>query len=129
MLNVGLRKARPPARTVSLNGTVLPPIEEMNVVRNTKYTLVTFIPVVLFNQFKYFFNLYFLLLALSQYIEPLSVGLRFSYTAPLELVIILIMVKEAYDDYGRYKRDKEANSKTYNVLTAHGKVQMASADL
>jgi hypothetical protein len=37
-----------------------------NVVCNQKYTLVTFLPVVLYEQFKFFFNLYFLLVALSQ---------------------------------------------------------------
>lgn len=37
-----------------------------NVVCNQKYTLITFLPIVLYEQFKFFFNLYFLLVALSQ---------------------------------------------------------------
>ena len=36
-----------------------------NRVVNTKYTVVSFVPKVLYEQFKYFFNLYFLLVALS----------------------------------------------------------------
>ena len=36
-----------------------------NAVNNQKYTALTFLPLVLFNQFKYFFNLFFLLVALS----------------------------------------------------------------
>ena len=29
------------------------------------------------------------------------------------MVLVLTMAKEAYDDYERYKRDKEANSAQY----------------
>ena len=36
-----------------------------NALNNCKYNWFTFIPIVLFNQFKYFFNLFFLLIALS----------------------------------------------------------------
>ncbi|KNC69453.1 hypothetical protein SARC_18038, partial [Sphaeroforma arctica JP610] len=37
-----------------------------NVVCNQKYNVVTFLPMVLYEQFKFFFNLYFLIVALSQ---------------------------------------------------------------
>ena len=36
--------------------------------------MVTFIPLVLFNQFKFFFNLFFLIIACTQFIEILRVG-------------------------------------------------------
>jgi len=45
-----------------------------NVVSNQKYTLITFLPLFLFEQFRYFFNLYFLLVALSQFIPVLQIG-------------------------------------------------------
>ena len=45
-----------------------------NRVKTQKYNVITFIPVVLFHQFKFFFNLFFLLIALSQLIPPLKVG-------------------------------------------------------
>lgn len=45
-----------------------------NKIDNTKYNIITFIPVVLFHQFKFFFNLFFLLICLSQLIPPLKVG-------------------------------------------------------
>ena len=31
----------------------------------------------------------------------------FSYVSPLVFVLILTMLKELYDDYNRFKRDKE----------------------
>ena len=39
-----------------------------NIVKNTKYNIITFIPLVLYNQFKFFFNMFFLVTALSQLI-------------------------------------------------------------
>lgn len=36
-----------------------------NCIVNTKYTIFSFVPKVLYNQFKYFFNMFFLLIALS----------------------------------------------------------------
>lgn len=38
---------------------------------------------VLFNQFKYFYNLYFLLLACSQFIKELRLGALYTYWVPL----------------------------------------------
>jgi phospholipid-translocating ATPase len=60
---------------------------------------VTFIPVVLFNQFKFFFNLFFLLICLSQFIPPLKVGFMFTYVSPLAFVLTVTLMKEAWDDF------------------------------
>lgn len=45
-----------------------------NVVRNQKYNVATFLPLVFYEQFKFFFNLYFLLVALSQFVPALKIG-------------------------------------------------------
>lgn len=42
-----------------------------------------------------------------------------TYVAPLAFVLAVTMGKEAYDDYCRYLRDKEANSTRYLVLLPH----------
>lgn len=47
-----------------------------NLVRNQKYNVVTFLPIVFYEQFKFFFNLYFLLVALSQFIPALKIGMN-----------------------------------------------------
>lgn len=80
-----------------------------NNVNNQKYTPLTFLPLVLFNQFKYFFNLFFLIVALSQAIEALRVGFLISFVAPLVFVVAVTIVKEAYDDHKRAERDKQIN--------------------
>ncbi|KAI0830346.1 protein transporter [Trametes gibbosa] len=87
-----------------------------NVVRNQKYNVFTFLPLVFYEQFKFFFNLYFLLVALSQFVPALKIGFIVTYVAPLAFVLSVTMGKEAYDDYKRNLRDREANSQKYLVL-------------
>ncbi|ODN83796.1 phospholipid-translocating ATPase [Cryptococcus wingfieldii CBS 7118] len=87
-----------------------------NVVRNQKYSIITFVPIVFYEQFKFFFNFYFLVVALSQFIPALKIGYIVTYVAPLAFVLAVTMGKEAYDDYLRFKRDQEANSTRYLVL-------------
>lgn len=92
-------------RTIYLTGECDPPNNQTNIVKNTKYNLFTFVPKVLFNQFKFFFNLFFLITALTQLIEIFRVGLFVTFIGPLVLVLSLTMGKEAYDDYRTYLRD------------------------
>ncbi|KAH6912103.1 protein transporter [Coprinopsis sp. MPI-PUGE-AT-0042] len=87
-----------------------------NIVRNQKYNVFTFLPVVFYEQFKFFFNLYFLLVALSQFIPALKIGFLMTYIAPLAFVLSVTIGKKAYDDYKRNQRDKEANSQRYLIL-------------
>jgi phospholipid-translocating ATPase len=61
----------PLTRTTKTNYRAsLPP----NIVRNQKYNVFTFLPIVFYEQFKFFFNLYFLLVALSQFVPALKTG-------------------------------------------------------
>ena len=77
-------------------------------------------PQVLFEQFSYFFNLYFLLVAASQFFPPLMLGLRFSYVAPLAFVLVVSMSKEAHDDRRRFKGDAALNLQSYARLLPGG---------
>ena len=81
-----------------------------NSINNCKYSVFSFVPVVLFNQFKYFFNFFFLLVALSQIIEALRVGFLVSFVAPLVFVLVVTMVKEFFDDRARKTKDAEINA-------------------
>ena len=80
---------------------------------NNKYNIITFVPVVLFNQFKFFYNLFFLLISLSQFVPQLKVGYLFTYISPLVFVLLITMCKEAFDDIQRWRKDKQANYKKY----------------
>ncbi|KAG8702472.1 putative aminophospholipid-translocase [Ceratobasidium sp. 394] len=87
-----------------------------NVVRNQKYTVFSFLPLVIYAQFKFFFNLYFLLVALSQFVPALKIGFIATYVAPLAFVLAVTMGKEAWDDVLRNRRDREANAQRYLIL-------------
>lgn len=87
-----------------------------NVISNAKYTPWSFLPRTLYNEFSFFFNLYFLLVALSQVIPQLRIGYLSTYIAPLAFVLTITLGKEAYDDITRRRRDAELNSERYTVL-------------
>lgn len=87
-----------------------------NVIRNQKYNVVTFLPFVLFQQFKYFLNLYFLVMAMSQLLPSLRLGYLYTYWGPLGFVLTVTIIREAIDDFRRYQRDKEVNSQKYKRL-------------
>uniref|UniRef100_A0A069DX33 Phospholipid-transporting ATPase n=2 Tax=Triatominae TaxID=70999 RepID=A0A069DX33_9HEMI len=87
-----------------------------NVIRNQKYNIITFLPLVLFQQFKFFLNLYFLVMACSQFLPDLRLGYLYTYWGPLGFVLTVTIIREAVDDFRRYQRDKEVNSQKYSRL-------------
>ncbi|CAB4252257.1 similar to Saccharomyces cerevisiae YIL048W NEO1 Putative aminophospholipid translocase (flippase) involved in endocytosis and vacuolar biogenesis [Maudiozyma barnettii] len=87
-----------------------------NEVSNAKYNAVTFVPTLLYEQFKFFYNLYFLVVALSQAVPALRIGYLSSYIVPLAFVLTVTMLKEAMDDIRRRRRDRESNNELYQVL-------------
>ncbi|KAI5310835.1 putative aminophospholipid-translocase [Ascosphaera atra] len=105
-----------PTRTIAVGqaqATKFPP----NIVSNAKYTPWSFLPRTLYNEFSFFFNIYFLLVALSQTIPVLRIGYLSSYIAPLAFVVSISLGKEAVDDIARRRRDAEANSEEFIVLS------------
>lgn len=87
-----------------------------NEISNAKYNAITFIPTLLYEQFKFFFNLYFLAVALSQAIPALRIGYLSSYIVPLAFVLTVTMAKEAMDDIQRRRRDRESNNELYQII-------------
>uniref|UniRef100_A0A1B6E947 Phospholipid-transporting ATPase n=1 Tax=Clastoptera arizonana TaxID=38151 RepID=A0A1B6E947_9HEMI len=87
-----------------------------NTIRNQKYNIITFFPLVLFQQFKFFLNLYFLLMAMSQFVPELRLGYLYTYWGPLCFVLIVTICREAVDDFRRYQRDQEVNCQKYRRL-------------
>jgi phospholipid-translocating ATPase len=85
------------------------------------------VPKVLYHEFKYFFNMFFLLIALSQFVPFLKVGFMFTYTAPLAFVLLVTMLKEAYDDCKRMSTDRKNNNEEYPVLLANGNFKQTSS--
>ncbi|KRH94397.1 phospholipid-translocating P-type ATPase, flippase [Pseudoloma neurophilia] len=91
-----------------------------NIIRNQKYTAFSFLFLVLIDQFRQFFNIYFFFVSMSQLFNCYRVGPLITSFGPWLFVLILTICKEALDDFKRYVRDKEANSEKYKVVTQKG---------
>uniref|UniRef100_A0A8C2MAM8 Phospholipid-transporting ATPase n=1 Tax=Cricetulus griseus TaxID=10029 RepID=A0A8C2MAM8_CRIGR len=130
LINVCQRKKELKARTVWLGCPEK--CEEKhprNSIKNQKYNIFTFIPGVLYEQFKFFLNLYFLVVSCSQFVPALKIGYLYTYWAPLGFVLAVTIAREAIDEFRRFQRDKEMNSQLYSKLTVRGKVQVKSSDI
>nr|XP_035924710.1 probable phospholipid-transporting ATPase IIB isoform X5 [Halichoerus grypus] len=130
LINICQRKRELKARTVWLGYPEK--CEEKhprNSIKNQKYNVFTFIPGVLYEQFKFFLNLYFLVVSCSQFVPALKIGYLYTYWAPLGFVLAVTIMREAIDEFRRFQRDKEVNSQLYSKLTVRGKVQVKSSDI
>ncbi|ONK66265.1 uncharacterized protein A4U43_C06F5920 [Asparagus officinalis] len=90
-----------------------------NYVSTTKYTLATFVPKSLFEQFRRVANIYFLVTACLAFtpLAPYSAG---SAALPLAVVIGATMVKEAVEDWRRRQQDREMNNRKVKVHLGEG---------
>lgn len=90
---------------------VFPPVikTSQNYIRTTKYSLLTFIPLNLMQQFKRAYNIYFLLGCFSLIGGYASVSST-SMVAPLIIVLAFSAAKEAVEDFNRYRADVKANT-------------------
>lgn len=81
-----------------------------NTTNNQKYNFFTFLPLFLFNEYKHFSNLYFLILALLQIYPPFKIGFLITYVGPIVVVMTLSLIKEIWDDLKRKMKDRMMNN-------------------
>ncbi|CAK6979560.1 probable phospholipid-transporting ATPase VD [Scomber scombrus] len=86
-----------------------------NAIRTTKYSLLTFIPMNLFQQFHRAANLYFLFLALLNWVPVVEAFQKEITMIPLLVVLTVIAIKDALEDYRRYLFDKKVNNNVVRV--------------
>ncbi|XP_019297695.1 probable phospholipid-transporting ATPase IM isoform X2 [Panthera pardus] len=87
-----------------------------NCIHTSKYNILTFLPINLFEQFQRVANAYFLFLLILQLIPEISSLTWFTTMVPLVLVITMTAVKDATDDYFRHKSDNQVNNRLSEVL-------------
>ncbi|KAJ7991044.1 hypothetical protein DPEC_G00293160 [Dallia pectoralis] len=88
-----------------------------NRIRTTKYSLLTFIPMNLFQQFHRFANLYFLFLVMLNWVPVVEAFQKEITMIPLVVVLIVIAIKDALEDYRRYRFDQKINNNTASVYS------------
>nr|XP_055135052.1 probable phospholipid-transporting ATPase IM isoform X4 [Symphalangus syndactylus] len=87
-----------------------------NRIHTSRYNILTFLPINLFEQFQRVANAYFLCLLILQLIPEISSLTWFTTIVPLVLVITMTAVKDATDDYFRHKSDNQVNNRQSEVL-------------
>ncbi len=86
-----------------------------NVVHTTKYTVFNFIFKNIWEQLHRFANVYFLFIVLLNFVPAVEVfGKEVAYI-PLLFVVSVTAVKDIFEDYRRYRSDKEVNTRTCRV--------------
>ncbi|XP_026577882.1 probable phospholipid-transporting ATPase VD [Pseudonaja textilis] len=81
-----------------------------NKIRTNKYRLWSFIPRNLFEQFHRVANLYFLFIALLNWVPAVEAFRKEITMIPLCVVLTIIAVKDGLEDYTKYKLDKKINN-------------------
>ncbi|XP_041666253.1 phospholipid-transporting ATPase ID-like [Cheilinus undulatus] len=87
-----------------------------NAIKTSKYNIVTFLPLNLFEQFRRLANAYFLFLMILQLFPQISSIAWYSTAVPLVLILSITAVKDANDDISRHKSDNQVNNRTVSVL-------------
>ncbi|XP_024543304.1 phospholipid-transporting ATPase 1 isoform X2 [Selaginella moellendorffii] len=82
-----------------------------NKVRTSKYTLISFLPRNLFEQFHRVAYIYFLLIVILNQIPQLAVFGRLASLFPLLFVLVVTAIKDGYEDWGRHRSDREENNR------------------
>ena len=92
-----------------------------NSVRTGKYSWWNFVPLNLLEQFKKAPNIYFLIIAFLQTITLISISNGKAAMAPsLVQVVLVSMLKDAYEEYKKHKNDEKENSSKCQVFDSNG---------
>ncbi|KAG0494855.1 hypothetical protein HPP92_005849 [Vanilla planifolia] len=86
-----------------------------NSVSTTKYNILTFLPKGLFEQFRRVANLYFLMISIMS-TTPISPVHPITNVVPLSLVLLVSLIKEAFEDWKRLQNDMAINNTPVDLL-------------
>ncbi|XP_042061135.1 phospholipid-transporting ATPase 1-like isoform X1 [Salvia splendens] len=100
-----------------------------NSIRTGKYSVLTFLPRNLFEQFHRVAYIYFLVIAILNQLPQLAVFGRGASIMPLAFVLLVTAVKDAYEDYRRHRSDKIENSRLAWVLVDESFQQVRWKDI
>ncbi|KAI4463660.1 putative phospholipid-transporting atpase [Holotrichia oblita] len=87
-----------------------------NRISTAKYSVVRFVPLFLFEQFRRWSNIFFLMIALLQQIPDVSPTGRYTTLVPLIFILSVSAIKEIIEDIKRHRADDETNYRHVDVL-------------
>ncbi|XP_036159705.1 probable phospholipid-transporting ATPase VA isoform X1 [Myotis myotis] len=80
-----------------------------NRLKTTKYTLLSFVPKNLFEQFHRLANVYFVLIALLNFVPAVNAFQPGLALAPVLFILAVTAFKDLWEDYSRHRSDQEIN--------------------
>lgn len=86
-----------------------------NSIRTTKYTLLSFLPKNLFEQFHRVANLYFIFIVLLNFVPQINAFGKEVAMIPVLFVLGVTAVKDLFEDRRRYQSDKRVNNSTCRI--------------
>ncbi|XP_060084293.1 phospholipid-transporting ATPase IA-like [Ylistrum balloti] len=87
-----------------------------NKISTAKYSLLSFLPKFLFEQFRKYANIFFLFISLLQQIPRVSPTGRYTTAVPLLFILAVSAVKEIIEDFKRHRQDDAVNNREVQVL-------------
>lgn len=88
-----------------------------NKIKTTKYTLLTFIPKNLFEQFHRYANLYFIFIVALNWMPAINAFGKEIAMIPVLIVLTFTAVKDAFEDYRRHLSDIQVNQSTCRAFS------------
>ncbi|KAM4548589.1 phospholipid-transporting ATPase VA isoform 1-T1 [Odontesthes bonariensis] len=80
-----------------------------NKIKTTKYTVLSFLPKNLFEQFHRFANVYFVFIALLNFVPVVNTFQPELAMTPVIFILSVTAIKDLWEDYRRHRSDKEIN--------------------
>ncbi|XP_040565458.1 phospholipid-transporting ATPase IB isoform X2 [Lepeophtheirus salmonis] len=107
------------SRSIQINQSGVPP-EPSKYMRNhistAKYSLFSFLPKFLFEQFRRYANIFFLMIGIMQQIPNVSPTGRYVTIVPLLIILTVTALKEILEDFKRHREDDKLNNSPISVL-------------
>ncbi|RUS74359.1 hypothetical protein EGW08_017882 [Elysia chlorotica] len=122
------RGVKPTFRPIVPNHTIDPTIPQeskahpnhgysLNLVKTTRYSVITFLPKNLFEQFHRFANIYFIFVVALNWIPQVNAFAKEVAALPVFFVLLVTALKDAFEDFRRYRSDKKVNNHTCRVYS------------
>ncbi|KAG5670176.1 hypothetical protein PVAND_000457 [Polypedilum vanderplanki] len=102
--------------------------KQQNRIVSTKYTLLTFLPQNLFEQFRRVANFWFLIMAIVAVVIDSPVS-PLTSILPLVFVIAVTAAKQAYEDFLRYRADNMVNKSLVTVIRDGVEIEIKCEDI
>lgn len=90
-----------------------------NAIKTTKYSLLFFIPMNLFEQFHRLANLYFVGLAILNFIPVVNAFQPEVALIPICVILALTALKDAWEDFRRYQSDRKVNNTPCSIYSRY----------